>query len=294
MKLATVPIPSPRFSVTCARGERLLPDRVRVRRRVVAGVAHAAQVVDRRASPHVLVVLGVPARGGHVEGLDRLRAVQHDLVLGLVHGGDPPVAVDAALLVPPGVHLVVRARVQRAVADRPVLGRGRLRERVRPRRDRLGLEGGHRPRARDLAQPVQVALRIHREDQPHHTAAGARVQVELDRAAVVRVSGVRDANAGVGRLVHDRDRVVRTADAVHGRSRSHRRSGTRCRRHRPSTSRPRGSSRPSTPSAHPRAGSRPAPPAPRAGRSPRPGRARSAGSSAGRSRARRAYPSRSA
>ena len=219
MKLVTVPIPSPRCCGHLRRRERLLPDRVRVRRGVVAGVAHAAQVVDRRAAPHVLVVLGVPARGGHVEGLDRLRAVQHDLVLGLVHGGDPPVAVDAALLVPPGVHLVVRARVQRAVADRPVLRRGGLRERVRPRRDRLGLEGGHRPRARDLAQPVQVALRIHREDQPHHTAAGARVQVELDRAAVVRVSGVRDANARVGRLVHDRDRVVRTADAVHGRSR---------------------------------------------------------------------------
>ena len=84
-------------------------------------IAHAAQVGDRRSTPHVLVVLGESSTRRHVERLDGLALVRHDLARRRIDRGHPPVAVQSGLLVPARVHLVEGAREQRTVAYGPVL-----------------------------------------------------------------------------------------------------------------------------------------------------------------------------
>src|SRR5438093_610808 len=82
----------------------------------------------------------------------------------------PEVVTALLLLVVAPPFLVDRVRVDAAVAIAVrgavlALDRDDL-EGVRPRGVRLGLHGGHRPRARDLRQPVQVVLRGQHADRP--------------------------------------------------------------------------------------------------------------------------------
>ena len=99
---------------------------------------------------------------------------------------DPSVAVDPALLVPADVHLVVRAVREMTVAGRlhtVVLGSCRARS-SEPRSPGRA-ERFHRPAARHLADPEQVLLERHPQDQPQRTSVRAPGEVELEHAAVV-------------------------------------------------------------------------------------------------------------
>ena len=146
--------------------------------------------------PDVLDRVGMPAVGSGVERLDHVPAVRHDLSAGVVHRGHPSVAVGATLLVVADVDLIVRAVGDVAVALRAGRRAPHPRRRERSTGDGLSPERSGRPRARHLAQPVEVLLEVDRQHQPLVPRSCAPVELELQVAPVVEApASATDARA---------------------------------------------------------------------------------------------------
>ena len=156
--------------------------------------------------PDVLDAVRVAAVRRGVEGLDHGSVVGHDLSPRRRDRGDPSIAVGPRLPVVSDVGLVPRAVGQIAIAVPPDPVVPDRIDRVRARRDRLGLHRLHRPRSGNLPQAVEVAL----EPEPGDQALGAAVrvaargEVELDRPARVGEAvepdrvGLGDEHPGAG------------------------------------------------------------------------------------------------
>ncbi len=128
----------------------------------------------------------MPAVGRREDGQRHRPLVGDDGTGGRAHGLDPAPAVDTAFLVVPDVDLIggpigeiaVAGRLQAVVLD--------LVHREAPRRDRLRAERLGGPAARHLAEPQEVLLERHLQDQPQGASVRTRGEVELERSPVVR------------------------------------------------------------------------------------------------------------
>ena len=143
------------------------------------------KVGERRRPEHVVVPQRVPIRRREVQRVGRTSSVQQDLITRLIDGAAPAVAVRTVGHSEPRVDLAV-IRGAQLIAERPSRGVGivHVRQRVRPRRHDLGLEGLHRPEPRHLADALQVVLERNDAD---HEELPLVVLAHLDRAAVPSV-----------------------------------------------------------------------------------------------------------
>ena len=191
----------PRLLGGRGQGELAGPVVIGVAAGAVVGVGHAAQPRIRGgAGPRVLNVLGVATRACEEVRHGGGAVVGHDLARGRGHRRIRRRCLGSHAL----IHLRARVRIQ-VVEPSGNVGR----DRVRPRRDRLGVERLSRPRRRHLGRDhaAHIVVEAHRVDG---VDAARAIGAELERAAI-RTQAGKAQRARTNRRQRRRERPDRLA-----------------------------------------------------------------------------------